>query len=291
MFNRIVVPLDTSPLAEKVLPSVIQLASAFKPEIDLLVVCEQDSGEAKTTCTAYLDDQIQKILTSLPGQEPRIRSVMVDNLPAPGILAYADSVNADLIVMASHGTSGVMMFPMGGTVSKVLHTTTRPVLFVDIKDEEAVQAGLFKKILVLLDGSTLAEAVMPHIIEIADRFASEVILLNVIVTDKPVHALGRLDTVPIREREMEMLVQRSREYLSRQKARFENSKASVSTITEKGNAAEAIIKYAQTNRCSLICLSSQGRSGLSSFMIGSVTNKILHAGNKSLFFVPVRDQA
>jgi nucleotide-binding universal stress UspA family protein len=288
MFEKILVPLDTSPFAEQVIPPVIELSRWFNSAVDLINICETKREQHAGTCQLYLEDKIEQIKAALPGHTAGIKAEMVEGSPGQTILSYAKEERANLIVMSSHGLSGVTLWPLGSTVDKVLRRTGQPILIVRIKetDEKNSQENLFKRILVPLDGSELGARVVPYIAGIASKSGSEVVLFHVIATDKPMHSLGRIDSVPIREDEMSSLKQRSEEYLNREKQRFEGSGAILKNVITSGNVAEEIIKYSLKNSCSLIALSSHGHSGFESWIIGGVTNKILHASRTSMLFVP-----
>jgi nucleotide-binding universal stress UspA family protein len=287
MFEKILVPMDTSPFAEQVLPSVVELARSFNSNLHFISICE-DYKSQEGTCQKYLEEKVTLIKNALPGHPGDIRSETIIGSPGQKILSYAMQEKVSLIIMSSHGLSGVTLWPLGSTVDRVLRQTGQPILIVKVKppQEALPPRSLFKRILVPLDGSELGARVVPYILEIASRFGSEVILIHVIQTDRKLHNLGILDSVPIREDEMASMKTRSEDYLSHEKSRFDGTTASVSSVVKTGNVAEEIIKYADANSCSLIALSSHGHSGFESWIIGSVTTKILHAANKSLFFVP-----
>jgi nucleotide-binding universal stress UspA family protein len=288
MFEKILVPLDTSPFAEQVLPSVVELARSFNSEIDLINICESHKTQETGTYQAYLEEQVVKIQNALPGQNAKIKAETTIGSPAQQILSYAKQEKVNLIVMSSHGLSGVTLWPLGSTADRVLRQTGQPILIVKVNPapETVPQDSLFKRILIPLDGSDLGARVVPYVVEIASRFGSEVVLFHVIQTDKHLHSLGRIDTVPIREEELASLQKQSEDYLSQQSRKLAGSRASVVNVVKSGNVAEEIIKYAAVKSCHLIALASHGHSGFESWIIGSVTTKILHAGNKSLFFVP-----
>ncbi|MBN1188281.1 MAG: universal stress protein [Dehalococcoidales bacterium] len=288
MFEKILVPLDTSPFAEQVIPSVIELARSFNSEIDLINICEEHKGHDSATCQEYLENISGRIEKALEGTTIRLIKKIIAGSPSHKIISFAKEEKVALTVMSSHGISGVTLWPLGSTVDKVLRQTEQPILIVrvDGTPDYTPQEGLFKRILVPLDGSELGARVVPYVSEIASKLNSEIVLFYVIETDKRLHSLGRIDSVPIREDEMVLLKQHSREHLEKIKQKFKDSAPSVNYEIATGNVAEEIIKYSSKNKCSLIALSSHGHSGLETWIIGSVTNKILHAGRTSLLFVP-----
>lgn len=288
MLEKILVPLDTSPLAEEVLPYVIELARAFNSAIDVINVCELHQGQEVAACRSYLEATAARIKADLAGQADKIKTDIIMGSPGPKILTYAENEKADLIMLSSHGRSGVKLWPFGSTVDKVLRRTGVPLIIVKVKETMGLQPqdDLFKRILVPLDGSELGAKTLPYVVEIAAKLGSEVHLLHVIETAKHVHALGRIDTVPFIEGELASLRKRAQDYLDQASTQFTRSGSNVLTIVKEGNVAEEILKYAGEEQCSLVAISSHGHSGLESWILGSVTSKVLSAGSKSLLFVP-----
>jgi nucleotide-binding universal stress UspA family protein len=287
MFNKILVPLDTSEYAEQVIPSVTELAESFNSEIDVISICEPDKIEETRACQRYIRAEAEKIKGRLTGAV-KIKTETIFGSPGQKILQYAQDEHVDFIFMSSHGRSGVMLWPLGGTVNKVLHRVGVPLCIFRVKEdpEAAAKTRLFNHILVPLDGSERGAKVLPYIVEIAKKIKSEVVLFQVIETDRQIHSLGRIDNIPFREEQLDSFKKRAQDYLNQESARFAGSKAKVTTAVKTGNVAEEIIKYANEIDCSLIALSSHGHSGFESWVIGSVTNKILHSSRRSLLFVP-----
>jgi nucleotide-binding universal stress UspA family protein len=288
MFEKLLVPLDSSPFAEQVLPPVIRLAAAFRSEIHLINVCRTRQEMESDSCRNYLEEKAVFINKSLPGSNSVIKTRIIEGSPSQKILSYAREEDISLIVMSSHGLSGVTLWPLGSTVDKVLRLTRHPLLIVRVQEPPPIIPGedLFKRILVPLDGSELGARVVPYVQAIASASGSELVLFHVIETDRSLHTLGRIDAVPILEDEMTSLRQRAAEYLDQQGAMIAGSGAKVLKVIKTGNIAGEIIRYASDNSLPLIALSSHGHSGLESWIIGSVTTKVLHAAQRSLFIVP-----
>ncbi|MCR4393787.1 MAG: universal stress protein [Dehalococcoidales bacterium] len=286
MFEKILVPLDMSKMAEQILPVTVDFARAFGSEVHLISICEVHDGQEEETCRNYLNTEAGK-LADILGEE-KIKTMLVAGSPDQQITRYAQNEKISLILMTSHGRSGVVLWPMGGTVDKVLRRTRTPLLFVRVKEIQETPGSwnLFENILVPLDGSELGAIVVPLVIEIADKFNSRVTLIHVIDTDRRVHSLGRIDTVPFREEELQSLKMRGEGYLKLQAKRFRRTSGPVRTEVRAGNVAEEIIKFAREDNITLIALSSHGHSGFEAWILGSVTSKILHSSNKSILFAP-----
>ena len=136
MFKKILVPLDGSELAAKVLPKVAEMAKTFKAEVTLMHVCytpmigETTPGTMKAAaaheskwCASFLG----KAAKDLQDQGVDVKTACVEGVPAREIIAYADKNNMDLIAMATHGT-GEVAWVLGSTAEKVVTHATVPVL-------------------------------------------------------------------------------------------------------------------------------------------------------------------
>jgi nucleotide-binding universal stress UspA family protein len=287
MFEKILVPLDTSILAEQALPCAAELAKAFNSEINMINICEEQKTAETGFCQLYIEEKAEELKKGSKGTAPKIKTAVMPGSPAQKIVDYVHNQNIDLIIMSSHGRSGVVLWPLGSTADKVLRRTRVPLIIVKVKETQGdnLPSVLFERILVALDGSELAARVVPFVAGIAEKLSSQVVLLRVIETERQVHNLGRIDSVPYIEYGMESEKKRAVEYLEQERQKF-ISPGRVTIMVKTGNVAQEIITYAKQNNCSLIALSSHTHSGLESWVIGSVTNKILHAANKSILFVP-----
>lgn len=287
MFEKILVPLDTSGMAEQALICASELAEAFDSELNLINICEEKEATATGFCQSYIEEKADALREGPKGQTLKIKTMVMPGSPAQKILDYVHTQQIDLIVMSSHGRSGVVLWPLGGTADKVLRRTRVPLVMIKVREAQGEKAdgGIFERILVALDGSELAARVLTMVAGIAEKFRSQVVLLRVVETDRRVHSLGRIDHVPYIEYELESEKKRAIEYLEQERQKFINPEQ-VTVIVKAGNVAQEIITYAQQNNCSLIAISSHTHSSLDSWVFGSVTNKIIHAGNKSMLFIP-----
>ena len=150
MYKKILVPLDGSDLAECVMPHVEELAEkGVVKEIVLLRVCdspsivadypegkgktwekhvEQLTGNAEQQCSLYINDVEQ----SLKDKGFKVKAESRLGKPADEIVNYANKNKIDLIVMASHGRSGISRWAYGSVAEKVLRSSCVPVLLVKV---------------------------------------------------------------------------------------------------------------------------------------------------------------
>jgi nucleotide-binding universal stress UspA family protein len=149
---------------------------------------------------------------------------------------------------------------------------------------------MFKKILVCLDGSDLAEQIMPYVKEQAKSFKSSVVLLH--VTPEPVIVTPGVPGEPgyplqtksmIKEMQQEMT--HSKEYLDRLAAGFNKSGIRAKCVILEGPAGESIVNYAKVNRINLIAIATHGRSGIGRMIVGSVADFVLRESGLPILII------
>lgn len=133
---------------------------------------------------------------------------------------------------------------------------------------------MYKKILVPLDGSEIAESILPQMKDMALAHQAEVILLRVLP------ATGVLPSVAKKE------VTEARNYLSAVEKRLQEQRVNARfTIRHGEDAATEITDYAEVNDVDLIAMSTHGQSGVSRWIFGSVAEKVLRGTNKPILLV------
>ena len=144
MYKKILVPLDGSELAEKVLPHVTALAKGFGAEPTLVSVVEISLGvagakleaipavaaESKAALKAEAMFYLQKIQQGLKGAGVEAAVAVLEGDVASEIITYAEQKGYDLIAMATHGRSGIGRFIMGSIAEKVVRGAIKPVLLI-----------------------------------------------------------------------------------------------------------------------------------------------------------------
>jgi nucleotide-binding universal stress UspA family protein len=148
---------------------------------------------------------------------------------------------------------------------------------------------MLNRIIVPLDGSKMAEAVLPFVEEIMSGLKrgikGEVVLFHVLSPTYYVVAGEAGAPVPYTEAELEQIKQKTMEYLDKAGEDLRNKGIRVECRVGVGRAAEEIIKVADEIDASLVAMSTHGRSGLSRWAFGSVTDKVLRGGNRPVLMV------
>jgi nucleotide-binding universal stress UspA family protein len=141
---------------------------------------------------------------------------------------------------------------------------------------------VFACILVPLDGSTVAEAILPQVTELATLHGAEVVLLRVALA----HAFRGTDQTDAQVQ----AVQEAEAYLAGVVERLLASGIKAQSVVRYGHAAEEILDHAETGDVDLIAMSTHGRSGVRRWMLGSVAEKVLRAAPVPVLLVRARVQ-
>ena len=148
---------------------------------------------------------------------------------------------------------------------------------------------MLKKILVPLDGSKVAEAVLPYVGELVSGLSSdikgEVTLFHVLSPTYYVVAGEAGAPVPYTEAEIEQIKKKTVDYLDKVGEGLRSKGAIVECKVGVGRAAEEINKAAEEISANLVAMSTHGRSGLSRWAFGSVTDRVLRGGNRPILMV------
>jgi nucleotide-binding universal stress UspA family protein len=277
LYKAILVPLDGSSTAEIVLPYVAELGASLGLEINLTSVSEANASDLDHLYRSYLErikKEVQDQLDGYGGVDAMVLSKMLFGKPADEILRYSDETNADLIVMASRGSSGRGPWLLGNVAAKVLRAAKRPVLLIRAPAAEVAlrEKRLIKKILVPLDGSATGEAAITSAATLAKELGAELVLLRVW---EPVATFSAHTSQSIA-------------YLDRIGKPMRKGGLKTSSAVATGSAADQIIDYAEANAIDLIAMSTHGRTGLGRWVFGSVTDKVLHAGDTPVLVVHAR---
>jgi nucleotide-binding universal stress UspA family protein len=277
MWKKILVPLDGSDLAELALPYAEELANAFKSEVILLHVSEPSEDHYRHMHQLYVEEVAQR----MKGRIRKIRPVLVTGKSAEGIIGYAEKNDVGLIIMTSHGRSGILSWATGSIASKLLQAATMPVLLVRaVKPKRKAQPKvLLGRILLPLDGSEAGEAAVGYVGELMSRLESEVTLLGVISSGQHIRTVGGLDYISYPPEQMEMFKKEAQEYLDGVYRRLKRRKGTVKVAINvgAGDVGQEIIKFAEEKGVNLIAISSHGHSGIEKWVFGSIANKVVQA--------------
>ena len=286
MYERILVPLDGSGRAEHALPYAEWIAKRLKSTVTLLTGCAQNDPMLRPL-SVYLDKEAEDVRKL--GIEVNSSCVFGDI--AEEILDSAEKNRIGLIVMTSRGASGTTRWSLGGVALKVVLHSNTPILLVRTAERHVarLEEGV-RSILVPLDGSPVAESILPHIQDLALATGLEVILLQVTV---PIGypAVAR-DNVEADKHEMdvkklnETRAAATKFYLGEREKELSSNGVKVSTVSMTGKpASELILQYISDNPIGMTALATHGFSGISKWAFGSVAIDILEGSTRPLLLL------
>lgn len=300
MYRSILIPLDGSALAERALDVAVGLAERLGAELRLVhvhrpVVVDElarygvRGAAAVATAEHYLAASVDR-LRHTSGLS--VSGSVIEGAPAPSIVAHAQATASDLIVMASHGRTGASRFWLGSVADAVLRSANIPVLMVRDRPEtpDSGPGPLFERVLLPLDGSALAEEVLPHAMAIARLGPAHAHLLRV---EEPAEDVQRSVWAIAAERDRDDLPERldaAHRYLHSVVERFGREWAPVTTSVEARagrRVGETISAVATERACDLIAMTTHGR-GASRLLIGSVADKVIRGTTCSILLYRAR---
>lgn len=295
MFKKILVPLDRSALAEQAIGQAVLLARRAKAAIDLVTVhvpfpfagfSEQPWDDKEAAAEAKYLEAIQAELRA--GSDVPATYVVLNGEPAEHIRLRALDVGADLIVMTTHGRTGLSRLWLGSVADAVVRHSAVPVLMLrPVKSSRGRAAARhpFNRILVPLDGSALAADALGPATDLARATGATVVLLRVVL---PVPLMSAYDPI-VPFAYQPLIVDDDATAGSAAAARRDIETVAARLRDETGldvsadavvdsRVAEAIVRFAQSHQVDAVAMSTHGR-GATRWLLGSVADKVLRSSN------------
>jgi nucleotide-binding universal stress UspA family protein len=293
MYTKMLIPLDGSQVAEQVLPYARFLAKELAIPVNLLQVIDPDGLELWVDpehgryIDTILDDltessraYLEKIAQSIPATSVQC---LVEKGKAEEVLIERAATDGDsLMVMATHGRSGMQRWLLGSVADKVLHGASNHVLLIRATEQgKTAGEAVLKTVVVPLDGSPLAEQVLPHVADLARRLGLQVVLTRAYALP-PTMAPDAYGTYT--EEMINQLEADARSYLlAKVEGLKEKGIENVTAAVDLGYGAEEIIKLGRQTPDNFIAMCSHGRSGIRRWLLGSVTERVVrHSGDPVL---------
>jgi len=306
VYKKMLIPLDRSELAEVVFPYAKEVAGRLGLEVTLLHVADEEEKNRISKYKNYLDGKAETLLNQAhyiqrsiksPGKSApvTVKSVLTAGNAAGEILNFIEKNKIDLVMMATHGRSGINRWALGSVADKVLRRSSVPVWLIRaVKPETTVSETWPKmKILVPLDGSKMAESVLPHVEILAKQkgVKAEITLLRVINTSRITGDYPKARTklslsAHVKER-TEHFRGEYEKYLAGIAQNLSSAGIKAVSGVLVGAPADEIIEHANKNPYNLIVMATHGRSGVSRWAYGSAAEKVLRRSSRPLFLVRV----
>ena len=296
MYAKILVPLDTSPFSEQALTRAVAIARATMAQLHLVLVHSPPAypvdGGALVGLglleqeRAYFDGFMQGAAADLERRHGlKVHTALLDGPVVESISAYAREQGMDLIVLATHGRTGLSRAWLGSVADGVVRHATMPVLMVRPKEHAPGQThegdgDLFKRVLVALDGSETAERIIEHAYALGASAGATYFLVRVVPPvplPVPNYGVPNLVAAIVPDPEAtEHLVADARDDLGRVARGLRARGASTVDIRVHvaSSAGPVLADLARACDADLIAMTSHGR-GASRLLMGSVADKVL----------------
>ncbi|UWG47728.1 hypothetical protein HSRCO_1446 [Halanaeroarchaeum sp. HSR-CO] len=279
MFDDILVPTDGSENAERALEHATLLASAYDATVHGLYVLNVtyaadfeggvDSESVMTALEQEGETALETVEDHCGTQEVAVTTALLEGRPAHRISSYADEHDVDLVVMGTHGRSGVSRLLLGSVTESVIRQSQRPVLTVPT-DAPPIE-DRYSDLLVATDGSDDAIHATETAVDIATQF------------DATIHGLYVVDVAFTRNQLVEESLTRSGE---RALADLEETVegTGLATVTEvcPGSPHEEIGAYATNHDIDLIVLGSHGKGAFERTFLGSVSERSIRTADRPI---------
>lgn len=293
MFTKVLVPLDRSPLAEQAISYAAEIARACGASLDVVLVHEPDEF-------ALVGDQPMWIASQRAAEDAYVTRVVGDiardfsvnttgaALNGPVVEAIAKrarEVSADLVVITSHGRTGLSRAWLGSVADGIIRHVGIPVLMLrptSLEPTVAVPLPVFRRIVVPLDGSAESQRILDAAVVVARCGNASITLMRVV---QPVPLITPQADVSmlypafvVDDVATAQLAHDARQHLAGiARTLEEKGIAGIETeVLVEDGVARAVVNFATTHGADLVAMSTHGR-GASRLLIGSVADKILRA--------------
>jgi nucleotide-binding universal stress UspA family protein len=310
MWSRILVPLDGSEFAETAIPiaaaisrgsgAAIELVSALDPipspaagpfEATGMTVPVHGEGMGAVPVTAaelgaslrdhrttYLREAARRLRDA---QEVDAEVMLLDGRADQAIRARVEETGADLVVMATHGRGPMERAWLGSVADRLVRDLRVPLLLVRPVPGEAVDLSVpvsLKRVVVALDGSELAEAVLDSALGLAAVLGLPIALTRVIGVRMDLESPYIPHAAHAYHEQVEAERGEAREYLARIGEDLRSRGATIAAVeVHQGPAARTILDSIDPGGGDIVAMATHGRGGLRRMLLGSVSDKVVRA--------------
>ena len=291
MYERILVPLDGSPMAEQVLPYVSALGKAFGSSVTLYRAFDPvDEALSDPEHGVYIDrlasafrntalDYLGRVKSSMTELGDSVTTSAHEGDAASLIVNEAANDPNTLIAMSTHGRSGITRWVLGSVADKVLRAAGNSLMIIRARPQEGFSPGLvatrserwstsvqIDTLVVPVDGSPMAEEVLPHVTAMSKAIGAKVSLVRVATSQD-----GQAE---------------AREYLDQVSERLgQEGVSSVEGQVLRGEPAGALLDMLQSSSNTMVTMTTRGRSGLERWVLGSVSERVVRYSGTPVLIV------
>jgi nucleotide-binding universal stress UspA family protein len=295
MFNNILVPIDRSSLAECVLPHVVAIAGAFESQVMLLHVMDSTSLARQPRAVDPLDWQIRKAEAENYLHDLALR-LQTAGLPterhiregqaAEQIVEFARTNDVNLIILSSHGQSGLSGWNVSSVVQKIILRASTSIMVVRAYQPIPPElSGLhYRRLLIPLDGSQRAEYVLPQAATLARVHQAQIVLAYIVRRpEMPRRTPPTREDVELADQVVERNRTEAVEYLEQCKSRLPGDVQTRVLVSE--HVFSTLHELVDQEKIGLVFLSAHGYSGQTRWLYGSLVISFIVYGATPLLIV------
>lgn len=290
MFEKILIPLDGSELAETALPYGEELGKKLGSEVILFHVCSPEHRQFTRMHKIYLDNRAETLALKMREGQPDDARVNVtvkieEGKPSESICNLIEKDKIGLIIMTTAGASGQKIGILGSVADHVSRTLTIPTMLIKPWNVPRIENGrqLISHILVPLDGSDLSKLALPVSEELANMLNVPITLFQMARMYPDSGDAPRFFDYDKWTADEEKKIRADMTELERQ---LKQRGITVSWSMAAGtDAANEIARASKKIGAELVVMSTHGRSGLGQWVFGSVAEKVIHQRDTHLLLV------
>ena len=283
-FQNILLADDGSEHARAAIQLLLKLPLSLETQITVLRVF----GSQQSTEVFAIETAINETCTMLQKKGFRAKPELLLGSPAEKIIEYTDQHHPDLVVLGAKGLRATLGILLGGVAQQVIEYASCPVLVV------RAPVKRLRRILLVVDGSQNSQNAVKCMVQFPYPAQADFRLMHVlspqyppVFTDLPyglpAEQPSKVDEEVARQRAAEEA--EGNRLLVKMKELLAAGEITVTTELKQGDAATEIIEYVKKNQIDLIVAGSRGLSRVRSWLLGSVSRKLVHYSGCSVLIV------
>jgi nucleotide-binding universal stress UspA family protein len=298
MFKHILVPLDGSKLAEAAIPAAASLAQTLEAPVTLLHLIEQGAPQEihrdhhltqADEATAYLKSVAERGFPPGVDVAIHVHTAAVKDVPGSIVEHATREFQPDLIVMCTHGKSGVRELLYGSIAQQVVAQGLTPLLLIKPRTDTLTSFRLYK-ILVPLDTGTTHDASLPVAQQLAQAYHANIHLLTIIPTFGTVagETAAASSLLPATTAALlEIAVENAADDLQEHLDELKNGRLQATAEVGRGDPANEIVDLSERLGADLIVLTTHRKAGTAAFWARSVAPNVVRRAHVPILLIPL----
>jgi nucleotide-binding universal stress UspA family protein len=296
--HKILFPTDFSDTSGAALGHALMLADRFNAGLTMLHAASPQETASEShfpqietendEIEELFEDQLAEMIGAAPLHKLRIDRVMQRSKdPVKTICSFADQNRVDMIIMGTHGRTGLSHWLIGSVAEHVVRSANCPVMTVRAQ-KEATEVSPYLDIVVPIDFSPYSQKALRYARTLAHLFEANLHLLHVL--EQPIHPAHYGLGTDLLIRLSPDVHRRSQEELERLLSQMSPLDVSYQIHVREGRAYSEIVGFVEEQECDLIVMGTHGLSGLEHFLLGGTTEKVVRHASCPVLTVKLKER-